>query len=329
MAAENCPNPLTEADFAAAAQAAPHVTEPAQFVATERANQDLGAPAVPAPVPAPPPGEPRGGSDKTNDELGVLAGLRGAWSGSGFNLIARPDHQHGKTFFLELNATKEVLEFTPISGQIPNRGSKQDDIFFLGLTYIQRISDAQSNGGLHIEPGIWINVPQTEVPDAPPSIVRLATIPHGNSVLAQGHGFEVQGGPTISPASTTPIDANTNTPIDNVGYLDPYLTADPPPGIPLHAIPNPNVVLQAAIEGQQIVKTAVLLISSEPIGGVENIPFLQSNANVVKMSAIFWIETIQLPGGGTRLQLQYSQTVILNFAGINWPHVSVATLVKF
>ena len=28
------------------------------------------------------------------------------------------------------------------------------------------------------------------------------------------------------------------------------------------------------------------------------------------------------------LQLQYTQTVILNFDGLSWPHVSVATLRK-
>jgi hypothetical protein len=29
----------------------------------------------------------------------------------------------------------------------------------------------------------------------------------------------------------------------------------------------------------------------------------------------------------TSTQIQYSQTVILNFNGLSWPHVSVATLV--
>ncbi len=28
------------------------------------------------------------------------------------------------------------------------------------------------------------------------------------------------------------------------------------------------------------------------------------------------------------MQLQYTQTIILNFLGINWPHISVATLLK-
>jgi hypothetical protein len=329
VAESNTATALTEDDFMQAAAQASHFMDPTTFVQTEAAKQGLGDAAAPAPVKGPPPGEPRGGGEATDSELGVLAGLRGSWNGKGFNLIARPDKQGGLPFSLELNATKESLEFTSISGPIPNRGSQQDDIFFLGLTYLQRISEANESGGLHIEPGIWINVPATTAPAAPASIVRLATIPHGNALLAQGKGFEVQGGPTISPASSTPVEAASGQPVKGLGYLDPFFTAQPPAGIPLGAIANPNLVLSEAIKGQSIVKTVVLLVASEPVGGIENIPFLTANATAIKMSAIFWIETIQLPNGQTRLQLQYSQTVVLNFEKINWPHVSVATLVKF
>lgn len=51
------------------------------------------------------------------------------------------------------------------------------------------------------------------------------------------------------------------------------------------------------------------------------------NASVRQFSAIFWIETVQY-GDRRFLQLQYTQTVLLNFAGLSWPHVSVATLRK-
>jgi hypothetical protein len=45
--------------------------------------------------------------------------------------------------------------------------------------------------------------------------------------------------------------------------------------------------------------------------------------------ATFWIEKVAHPGGyGHYLQLQYVQTVLLNFLGLSWPHVSVATLIK-
>jgi len=64
-------------------------------------------------------------------------------------------------------------------------------------------------------------------------------------------------------------------------------------------------------------------------GGVENIPFLTTNANAATVLATFWIETVKHPSGfGHFLQLQYVQTVLLNFLGLSWPHVSVATLVK-
>jgi len=63
-------------------------------------------------------------------------------------------------------------------------------------------------------------------------------------------------------------------------------------------------------------------------GGTVNMPFDIPNADATKMDAIFWIETVQQSDGSTFLQLQYTQTVILNFLNIDWPHISVATLVK-
>ena len=38
--------------------------------------------------------------------------LPGTWVGGGFNLIARPEHI--RAFFLQLSATQEIIEFTPI-----------------------------------------------------------------------------------------------------------------------------------------------------------------------------------------------------------------------
>ena len=139
------------------------------------------------------------------------------------------------------------------------------------------------------------------------------------------------GGPLIAPVSPTPTGPGANRP----GYLDPYLTAPLPPGIPPEAKRNPNAVLTQAIRGQNIVSTVVLDVSTNPPqggailpGGVVNIPFVVTNANATSVSAIFWIETVQPESGAPFLQLQYTQTVILNFLGIDWPHISVATLVK-
>jgi hypothetical protein len=47
------------------------------------------------------------------------------------------------------------------------------------------------------------------------------------------------------------------------------------------------------------------------------------------VNATFWIETIAGTGGQPdKHQLQYTQLVMLDFNGIHWPHVTVATLVK-
>src|ERR1043166_4608086 len=71
----------------------------------------------------------------------------GKWKGRGFNQIWRP--QFGvpnQDRFLELNETTEVLEFTLIPGEIPNRGLFQQDINLRGLRYLQQIKDAHALG---------------------------------------------------------------------------------------------------------------------------------------------------------------------------------------
>src|SRR5215831_10571226 len=114
--------------------------------------------------------------------LGPLAGLAGSWTGQGFNAIWRP-HRGNSDHFLELNVTNDRIDLEVINGNIPNRGLVQSQIFMHGLTYLQQISDAnvKVNGapaGLHIEPGVWINVPSLTDPHEPAAIARLASIPH-------------------------------------------------------------------------------------------------------------------------------------------------------
>ncbi|MGH3427603.1 MAG: hypothetical protein ACRDQZ_08555, partial [Mycobacteriales bacterium] len=141
--------------------------------------------------------------------LGPLADLAGTWIGNGFSLIELPDFDRRppstgpKPFRLKLNSTVEILEFTPIGAAVPNRGSTlindpnagQPDIDIFGLRYLQRIADVVTDQPLHIEPGFWLNVPATQFPLAPAGVVRQATIPHGNSVLAQGTSQTVLTGP--------------------------------------------------------------------------------------------------------------------------------------
>jgi hypothetical protein len=285
--------------------------------------------------------------------LGPLAELPGLWMGTGFNMVSRPDFHQQKPFFLEINGTQETLEFTKIGGQIPNRGSKQDDAFLNGLHYLQEVSDCASHGALHIEPGLWIFVPATTVPNVTePTVVRQATIPHGDSLLAQSTLIlEVPKGPTIdsvdsfpfTDAVIPPLHGTPKNPVTNPDYLKQFSEGQLsrcclPDGLNLNAVvKDPTEVLRAQIKGQNIVKTVVLAISTAAVAGstgILNIPFVVSNANAAQMDAIFWIETVQPTDGEPFMQLQYVQRVILDFppaptaANIHWPHISVATLVK-
>jgi len=139
--------------------------------------------------------------------LGLLQNLSGTWQGRGFNLIARPDFQGNANLYLQINQTHETLEIHPIGSAIPNRGFGQNDIELFGLTYLNKISDRFNGGALHIEPGIWITQPGTQYPvETSPQgtqiIARMASIPHGNSLLAQGTASTFSGPPTLkTPAA--------------------------------------------------------------------------------------------------------------------------------
>lgn len=291
-----------------------------------------GGPAAPAAAPATaPPG------------LGPLAGLAGSWTGRGFNAIWRP-HRSGSDHFLELNVTSDRIDLEVINGQIPNRGLVTAQIFMHGLTYLQQISDAnvEVNGapaGLHIEPGVWINIPPTTDPQEPATIARLASIPHGTTILVQGTATSAAGGPSIPAVSLTPF--GIDPPHQTVDFDEQHLDRNTPfrtsgvglTGITQAMLDNPNSVLTP--NPPNVTTTTRLHVSTTAGtivgGGTANTAFLVGtkdgpNADAAHVVATFWLQT--LAGDTEPKRLQYSQTVLLNFAGLSWPHITVATLTK-
>ena len=104
-------------------------------------------------------------------------------------------------------------------------------------------------------------------------------------------------------------------------------------------VDNPNVVLSAGTAGKTIKSVTQLTISTTDLnppssgGGTSNIAFLtgtggKPNAQAAQMDATFWISDFVDEKGKQGWQLQYSQRVLLNFNGLSWPHVSVATLLR-
>lgn len=185
----------------------------------------------------------------------------------------------------------------------------------------------------------------TQNPEEQASVVRMASIPHGTSVNAQGLAETVHHRPHIDPVSITPFVIGqpaklVPSPESDLSVPTKFRFPQPPQlsEISQEMVNDPNSVLAAAIAGQHITKTVVLEISTSPAAplvgsGTGNIAFLQGtatgpNADSALMKAIFWIETVAEPHKPPFLQLQYTQTVLLNFNGLSWPHVSVATLRK-
>ena len=224
-----------------------------------------------------------------------------------------------------------------------------------GLTYMQQISETSTGAGLHIEPGIWARVPGTTDPSEPPSVVRMASIPHGTVVLAQGVSEIHPGGPQHIPdnnilrssSAAPPANGDFNAVAQTFTELDlsirpnfaPPLPGSPrddaqpeqrPPGrasefTPRHEMKSRTFLHVSTTHsiikaGGGTANTAFLAASGNPPGG---------NARATEVEATFWIETIAGTGGHPdKHQLQYTQLVMLDFNGIHWPHVTVATLLK-
>lgn len=355
-------------------------------------------------------------------ELLVLDNFQGTFVGNGFNTIFRPQSSTTPTTFpnnptqgandnvLELNLTKETLAFAGALGSVPNRGLfQQGDIFLSGVPYVQTIQDvtnpATGKGDgvatdIHFEPGLWMRVPaSTTNPVQVESLNRMASIPHGTTINAQGVAptATTPGGPKIDPISITPFFIGTTNPVSfpnqtasltNTLRLPQDLSAFIKAGtITQKILDDPNTVLRNANEGKTINKTTTIKVSTSPTapqlgGGTANIDFLVGgktgspsgpNAQAVQMDSTFWISEVShkltvpvhalgqgpleiaapSPVAGappgfqaptfivdppaavtapktitvTSTQIQYSQKVILNFAPLSWPHVSVATLI--
>ena len=326
--------------------------------------------------------------------LGPLTAFAGAFHGHGLNTIFRPDigtptklrNPVGSDNLLELNLTSQTLSFSRPLGSVPNRGEAQPDIFLNGVSYLLTVNDITRPAepiGIHFEPGLFMNIPATKEPAEETTVVRMASIPHGTTLCAQGTSRTFTGPPSIPPVSITP----------NIGRFPSQTASDPRTAripqdltafikngsITQAILDDPNTVLRNATAHQTILSTTAIGLSDNPAsplfgGGTVNIAFLLGdrtvtlpNAQITAMSSFFWIETVQhvitvpawTPGqpplaipahttGGpapvflvkppsavtqprqitvTSPQIQFSQKVIMNFNGILWPHISVATLV--
>lgn len=271
--------------------------------------------------------------------LGPLADFTGTFVGKGFNTIFRPESATTPTKLplpvpppppphdniLELNLTYETLSFSKSLGSVPNRGEVQGDVFLNGVPYLQSISDVtipSQPTGIHLEPGLWVVVPKTTNPAEGITLVRMASIPHGTTIQAQGTSSTIRGKPKIPAVDITPF--TTAPPNTKIPFASQTAATNNTPRIPQDLSPfiaagtitqailtDPNTLLRNHIASLNIISTTTISISTSPAaplfgGGSDNIAFLLGdpaaltnpapagpNAQTLKMNATFWIETVE------------------------------------
>lgn len=326
-------------------------------------------------------------------DLGPLEQLVGVWigRGTGWNMIALPFQNAppppaGFKFRVLMNQYDEELRFTFVDDDVPNRGltrpgSSDPDQFVVTLDYQQKIAqvvaeDRPTSNGLagatglpiHHEPGLWLyeknrrakddQIKGDKVTEVELDVARLASIPHGNSVLALGKSAVHKGMPAIPPVSGLPSgrfedvltpDYDFRDAANPDPYLEPYrhYIKNPfmgnvvgVPNFPGFSPADMNQILRFANQGVNIVRTTTLTVDTDrKSGGIRNVPFSVREADPVSMKSTFWIQELKEKDatGKRKLRLQYSQVVMLHFfhpredefpGRAVWPHISIATLEK-
>ena len=186
------------------------------------------------------------------------------------------------------------------------------------MPYLQAIKDVTTGPpgtGIHLEPGLWVIVPSTTDPAEGVTLARMASIPHGTTILAQGTSTTFNGPPNIPRVDITPfIAGQPDTPPNQIRFASQTAAASGTPRIPQDLtsfiaagtitqamLDDPNVVLRNILAHQKILTTTQISISTAPAaplfgGGTDNIAFLQGgspNAQSLELSATFWIEAVE------------------------------------
>lgn len=315
-------------------------------------------------------------------DLGPLELLLGVWTAeeTGWNMIALPFQGGPFRYRLLMNQYSENLQFNFVDDGVPNRGllrpgAAETDQRVATVDYQQKIAQVVAEdfpvSGLagppdlpiHHEPGLWLydknlRAKDDQLKDGVASeieldVARLASIPHGNSVLALGKSEVHDGMPPIPPLNALAAgrfeDLNTpNYDFKTDPYLEPYKHfIDNPfmgkvaaPGFPGFNPADMNEILRFANVGVPIERTTTLTVDTRRrSGGITNAPFAVREADPVSMKSTFWIQELadRDEFGKPKLRLQYSQVVMLEFfhpredelpGRAVWPHVSIATLTK-
>jgi len=318
-------------------------------------------------------------------DLGPLLGLLGTWEGSTGRVITpTPQYQYSpvsnrtSSFLLRHQYFNDTITFEPILGAAANRGyqdadqlsaKSQADQLLLGIQYTQTVYSLPQpeQGGvwptpayekpelLHQESGQWF---LQKVPgiDSDWSVMRMAIIPHGVTLLALGKNSTVSG--EALSASFAELDRQMTEPAYGSSFgqgsypVQPFNVGEPLEVVEAqhytdrYSQPTSYTPADALIEGLGTdvggMEAVKLDVSTMAHGG--NLAFLPNVEAQVKpenFNSTFWLET----WADGRQQLQYVQSILFRFQAafftrcattqpvpteclIKWPHTFASTLKK-
>lgn len=284
---------------------------------------------------------------------GTLTGQgQSPFDGRGWNLIALPfaEVEQRRNYRLLLNQYNEVITFSDVDDNVPNRGITDDsppnnaDQFIAALDYEQVIvqiaskdvSDSGEAGDaklpIHHEPGLFLHMKNETTNEI--NLARLATIPHGNAVTAIGQSTTFSGPPAITsesglpegvlPGSLEDLEEAVLSATNEGSYLFPYNQFQtvpftgvvPVPGFPGFKPFNTNELLSLGIQGLNVKQTTELDFSTDRLdAGIVNIPFVEKQADAALMRAKFWIMELEATEDEPEPNplLAYSQFIFLDF----------------
>lgn len=135
-------------------------------------------------------------------------------------MIAVPSENFN--FKVEADRYIETLKFTAGPINVPNKSVEHGEQMAHAVLYEQNVNLAEEPfSPIHSENGMFllkVDDPKDPSPN-PNTIVRQATIPHGNSAVMLGKHSETAGKPTIGSADTRPFGSKPDDRTTNAGYL--------------------------------------------------------------------------------------------------------------
>ncbi|MCB9230524.1 MAG: hypothetical protein H6581_02600 [Bacteroidia bacterium] len=304
--------------------------------------------------------------------LGQLINLKGTWhSTTGENsycVMTLPQNVNAPGGYILKNFPyNEEMTFADIPGNVPNRGGGFNQISNT-LFYEQRVYFSNAIPGVpvvpnsvvntlvHAENGSWLfldttkqsegaypsNPPVYEQGNVPPqnpnmNLAKQVSVPHGNSILANGSVMPWHTGGSNDPLPTFPgiptiPQVNTIPLYQGVPYYpEKYGPSMKVNGVETNLNINPNYKLVQFLEANQdSIKDFVVFKVSANAQNITNISFESKHASVVSYETTIWL----LNPGTPDAFLMYSQNVGLNLtlivngnpATIFFPHVLVNVL---